>query len=174
MQSVFYSLQPLLLVRLWLWTSTLVLNNHASSIKDRPMLSMWHSTVVSISSTDVCSLKVNVPFLLIPPVPLFFLAVESQTSKAIVHGVIAGVPIPFPIPIEDGCKSGIECPIQKAQSYHYVTQLPVKSEYPSVSMPEIIEHTILMLLRMLKTRCSSFHFLNVTLKYKKIASKMSI
>lgn len=61
-------------------------------------------------------------------------AVESQTSKAIVHGVIAGVPIPFPIPIEDGCKSGIECPIQKAQSYHYVTQLPVKSEYPSIKL----------------------------------------
>ncbi|KAK6307242.1 hypothetical protein J4Q44_G00223900 [Coregonus suidteri] len=61
-------------------------------------------------------------------------AVESQTSKAIVHGLIAGVPIPFPIPIEDGCKSGIECPIQKAQSYHYVTQLPVKSEYPCIKL----------------------------------------
>lgn len=60
-------------------------------------------------------------------------AVESQTSTAVVHGVIAGVPIPFPIPMEDGCKSGIQCPIQKQQYYHYVTALPVKTEYPAVS-----------------------------------------
>ncbi|CAL8286555.1 unnamed protein product [Lota lota] len=61
-------------------------------------------------------------------------AVESQTSKAIVHGVIAGVPIPFPIPIEDGCKSGIACPIQKETNYNYVNDLPVKTEYPSIRL----------------------------------------
>ncbi|XP_029901119.1 NPC intracellular cholesterol transporter 2 [Myripristis murdjan] len=60
--------------------------------------------------------------------------VVSQTSKAVVHGVIAGVPIPFPIPIEDGCKSGIKCPIQKQQSYNYVNALPVKSEYPAIRL----------------------------------------
>ncbi|KAG7280694.1 hypothetical protein CRUP_004494 [Coryphaenoides rupestris] len=59
---------------------------------------------------------------------------QCQTSKAIVHGVIAGVPIPFPIPIEDGCKSGIVCPIQKETSYHYVNDLPVKSEYPCIKL----------------------------------------
>ncbi|XP_062326062.1 NPC intracellular cholesterol transporter 2-like [Osmerus eperlanus] len=60
--------------------------------------------------------------------------VQSDTSKAVVHGVIAGVPIPFPIPIEDGCKSGISCPIQKQKSYTYVNQLPVKTEYPSLKL----------------------------------------
>lgn len=60
--------------------------------------------------------------------------VASETSKAVVHGVIAGVPIPFPIPIEDGCKSGIKCPIQKQQSYNYVNALPVKSEYPAIKL----------------------------------------
>lgn len=64
---------------------------------------------------------------------LSVVAVESQTSTAVVHGVIAGVPVPFPIPIEDGCKSGIQCPIQKQQMYHYLNSLPVKSEYPAVS-----------------------------------------
>lgn len=63
----------------------------------------------------------------------YLVGVVSQTSKAVVHGIIAGVPVPFPIPMEDGCKSGIQCPIQKQQSYHYVNALPVKSEYPSVS-----------------------------------------
>ncbi|KAL6105716.1 npc2 [Pungitius sinensis] len=61
-------------------------------------------------------------------------AVQSQSSTAVVHGVIAGVPIPFPIPIEDGCKSGIQCPIQKQQTYHYLTSLPVKSEYPTIKL----------------------------------------
>ncbi|KAL7873278.1 hypothetical protein AOLI_G00123490 [Acnodon oligacanthus] len=60
--------------------------------------------------------------------------VESQTSKAVVHGVIAGVPVPFPIPIEDGCKSGIQCPIQKQKLYSYVNELPVKAEYPSIKL----------------------------------------
>ncbi|XP_048831075.1 NPC intracellular cholesterol transporter 2-like [Brienomyrus brachyistius] len=60
--------------------------------------------------------------------------VASQTSKAVVHGIVAGVPIPFPIPIEDGCKSGIVCPIQKETSYNYVNELPVKPEYPSIKL----------------------------------------
>lgn len=64
---------------------------------------------------------------------LSVVGVESQTSKAVVHGIIAGIAVPFPIPIEDGCKSGIQCPIQKQQNYHYMTALPVKSEYPAVS-----------------------------------------
>ncbi|TTC14937.1 Epididymal secretory protein E1 [Bagarius yarrelli] len=59
---------------------------------------------------------------------------DSQTSKAVVHGVIAGVPVPFAIPNDDGCKSGIQCPIHKQKSYSYVTQLPVKAEYPPIRL----------------------------------------
>lgn len=58
--------------------------------------------------------------------------VETPKSTAVVHGVIAGVPIPFPIPVSDGCQSGIICPIKKQSSYHYVATLPVKSEYPCI------------------------------------------
>ncbi|XP_077394187.1 NPC intracellular cholesterol transporter 2-like [Festucalex cinctus] len=64
----------------------------------------------------------------------FSSTVQSKTSKAVVHGVIAGVPVPFPIPIEDGCKSGIQCPIQKQKSYHYLNQLPVKMQYPAIKL----------------------------------------
>lgn len=42
--------------------------------------------------------------------------------------------IPFPLDQPDGCKSGIICPIQKDHSYNYLNKLPVKSEYPSVSV----------------------------------------
>ncbi|KAM4542693.1 NPC intracellular cholesterol transporter 2-like [Odontesthes bonariensis] len=64
----------------------------------------------------------------------FASGVESKTSTAVVHGIIAGVHVPFPIPNGDGCKSGIECPIQKQQTYHYQTALPVKSEYPAIKL----------------------------------------
>ncbi|XP_028250841.1 NPC intracellular cholesterol transporter 2-like isoform X2 [Parambassis ranga] len=57
--------------------------------------------------------------------------VESQISTAVVHGIVIGIPIPFAIPVRDGCKSGIQCPIQKQQTYHYQTTLPVKKMYPA-------------------------------------------
>uniref|UniRef100_UPI0037E89005 NPC intracellular cholesterol transporter 2-like n=1 Tax=Semicossyphus pulcher TaxID=241346 RepID=UPI0037E89005 len=60
--------------------------------------------------------------------------VQSQTSTAVIHGVIAGVPVPYPIPNEDGCKSGIKCPIQPQQTYNYVNELPVKPEYPAIKL----------------------------------------
>lgn len=49
------------------------------------------------------------------------------------YGILAGLPVFFPIPEPDGCKSGINCPIQKDKTYSYLNKLPVKSEYPSVS-----------------------------------------
>ncbi|KAK2878610.1 hypothetical protein Q8A67_019401 [Cirrhinus molitorella] len=60
--------------------------------------------------------------------------VASQTSTAVVHGVVAGVPVPFPIPQPDGCKSGIQCPIEPQKTYSYVNQLPVKNEYPAIKL----------------------------------------
>lgn len=67
---------------------------------------------------------------------LFPAEIESQGSKAKVYGEMLHVDIPFPIPEPDGCKSGIQCPIQKGHSYSYLNKLPVKSEYPSVSEQE--------------------------------------
>lgn len=58
---------------------------------------------------------------------------ESQGSKAMVYGILMGVPIAFPIPESDGCKSGVNCPIEKNKTYSYLNKLPVKSDYPSVS-----------------------------------------
>ncbi|KAB1277857.1 NPC intracellular cholesterol transporter 2 [Camelus dromedarius] len=63
----------------------------------------------------------------------FASSTQSQSSKAVVHGIVLGVSIPFPIPEPDGCKSGINCPIQKDKTYSYLNKLPVKNEYPSVS-----------------------------------------
>ncbi|KAK6478899.1 NPC intracellular cholesterol transporter 2-like [Huso huso] len=94
------------------------------------------SVVGKISSVDVtpCTVNTVVNRCSRLYVFMYFSDAASQTSKAIVHGVIAGVPIPFPIPNEDGCKSGIQCPIQQQKTYSYVNQLPVKTEYPSLKL----------------------------------------
>uniref|UniRef100_A0A8C8SM36 NPC intracellular cholesterol transporter 2 n=1 Tax=Pelusios castaneus TaxID=367368 RepID=A0A8C8SM36_9SAUR len=60
--------------------------------------------------------------------------IESQGSKAKVFGEMLHVDIPFPIPEPDGCKSGIQCPIEKGHSYSYLNKLLVKSEYPSIKL----------------------------------------
>ncbi|XP_028920343.1 NPC intracellular cholesterol transporter 2 [Ornithorhynchus anatinus] len=59
---------------------------------------------------------------------------QSQNSTALVHGLVLGVLVPFPIPEPDGCKSGIACPIEKSKTYSYLNKLPVKSEYPSIKL----------------------------------------
>lgn len=62
-----------------------------------------------------------------------FLGTQSENSSAAVYGILAGLPVFFPIPEADGCKSGINCPIQKDKTYSYLNKLPVKTDYPSVS-----------------------------------------
>jgi Niemann-Pick C2 protein len=58
-----------------------------------------------------------------------------SAATAVVHGILAGIPIPFPIPNPDGCKdSGLTCPLSAGKSYTYSTDLPVKTMYPSVKV----------------------------------------
>ncbi|XP_069771573.1 uncharacterized protein [Narcine bancroftii] len=58
----------------------------------------------------------------------------SETSKANVYGILSGIHLPFPLPIDDGCKSGIQCPIRKNQKYNYLNSLQIKNEYPSIEL----------------------------------------
>ncbi|GIX85428.1 NPC intracellular cholesterol transporter 2 [Caerostris extrusa] len=59
---------------------------------------------------------------------------ESKTLKAVVHGVIAGVPLPFNLPKSDGCKSGIACPTKNGESYTYANNLVIRNSYPSLGV----------------------------------------
>lgn len=53
--------------------------------------------------------------------------------KSVVHGVILGIPIEFPLPNPDACKdSGLTCPLEKDKNYEYLTTLPILSSYPKV------------------------------------------
>uniref|UniRef100_UPI00358FFB9A NPC intracellular cholesterol transporter 2 n=1 Tax=Myxine glutinosa TaxID=7769 RepID=UPI00358FFB9A len=60
--------------------------------------------------------------------------VDSTKCEAKVYGVVDRIPIPFPIPVTDGCKSGINCPIKAGQTYSYISTLPVKLKYPDLKV----------------------------------------
>jgi Niemann-Pick C2 protein len=59
----------------------------------------------------------------------------SSKLTAVVHGVVAGVPMPFHFPQADACEnSNITCPLKPGQSYFYSVQLPVLKSYPRISV----------------------------------------
>nr|XP_020446446.1 epididymal secretory protein E1 [Monopterus albus] len=89
--------------------------------------------IVDITPCDVqpCALHIGQSYTVNVT---FSSAVQSETSKAYVYGMVAGIPVPFPIPENDGCKSGVTCPIQMKQIYHYVATLPIKPEYPTIKV----------------------------------------
>lgn len=59
---------------------------------------------------------------------------ETKSLKAVVHGVIGGVPIPFPVPQSDACKSGVTCPVQSGENYTYNNKFNVRNSYPPVAV----------------------------------------
>lgn len=55
--------------------------------------------------------------------------------KTVVHGIILGVEMPFPLQNPDGCvDSGLTCPLTKDSTYSYVASLSVLKSYPKVKV----------------------------------------
>ena len=59
---------------------------------------------------------------------------QVEKATAVVHGVIKGIPIPFPLDNPNACEnSGLVCPLKPNKADSYTTVLQIKSMYPSVS-----------------------------------------
>lgn len=59
--------------------------------------------------------------------------------STVVHGIIMGVEMPFPLANPDACvDSGLSCPLEKDKSYEYLQTLPVLKSYPKVSPSQTI------------------------------------
>jgi Niemann-Pick C2 protein len=70
---------------------------------------------------------------------------DANKLTAVVHGIIANVPVPFPIDNPDACKdSNIGCPVKNGQHYLYKSTIFVKETYPKVDKPDnkICKYTI--------------------------------
>ncbi|KAK7104152.1 NPC intracellular cholesterol transporter 2 homolog a-like [Littorina saxatilis] len=60
---------------------------------------------------------------------------DSKQLTSVVHGIIAGIPVKFPLGDPDACKkSNIVCPIQKGKKYTYSPVIKVETSYPSISL----------------------------------------
>ncbi|XP_015119973.1 NPC intracellular cholesterol transporter 2 homolog a [Diachasma alloeum] len=71
-------------------------------------------------------------------IEISFSTVEPVNAvKAVVHGILTGVPIPFPISHPDACANpdtGITCPLKKDQAYTYRKTFPILAQYPKVKV----------------------------------------
>lgn len=80
---------------------------------------------------DVCILKKGTQ----PAITIKFSSeADSKELKAVVHGVVMDVPIPFPIPQSNACKSGVSCPVKKGENHTYSNKFSVRNSYPAVSV----------------------------------------
>lgn len=63
-----------------------------------------------------------------------FSDVTDSSVKAEVHGIIQGVPVPWPVHNPDACQSsGLICPLQPGNDYHYTSTFGILKSYPTVS-----------------------------------------
>ena len=61
---------------------------------------------------------------------------DEATTKltSVVHGIIAGIPVKFPLGNPDACSGcNVTCPVQKGKHYNYAPVIHVLDSYPSVS-----------------------------------------
>ncbi|CAF0925012.1 unnamed protein product [Rotaria sordida] len=63
----------------------------------------------------------------------------SKTASVSIHGVIGGIPVPFPLPDPDACKMNVKCPVNQNDKNEASMSLPVLSSYPSISLYVKIE-----------------------------------
>ncbi|XP_015179114.1 PREDICTED: protein NPC2 homolog [Polistes dominula] len=97
-----------------------------------------HFTKITISNCDTsktaCELVRNSNVSLTID---FIPSQDISKIEAVIHGVIADVPIPFPLSHPDVCtnpESNIQCPLKKDTEYTYKAVLPVENTYPKLSL----------------------------------------
>jgi len=92
-------------------------------------------TVTGCEKTPVCPIKKGTNATIVFDFMTGTDDVSSATS--IVHGIIAKIPVPFPLPNPDACNtegSGLSCPLKANTAYTYSSSIPVLTEYPSLTV----------------------------------------
>ncbi|CAF0905105.1 unnamed protein product [Adineta ricciae] len=71
---------------------------------------------------------------------LTFQAKEASKSATVtLHGIIGGIPVPFPIPDSNACNLGVKCPVAQSDVNVGSFSVPVLQSYPSLSLYVKIE-----------------------------------
>uniref|UniRef100_A0A5S6QZM0 MD-2-related lipid-recognition domain-containing protein n=1 Tax=Trichuris muris TaxID=70415 RepID=A0A5S6QZM0_TRIMR len=89
-------------------------------------------TVEPCSNPSDCELKKGTS----PKIKIAFTPNSLTTQlKAVVHGIVKGIPVPFPLPNPDACKdSGITCPLSAKVPAVYEQAFEIKKSYPSIGL----------------------------------------
>ncbi|XP_078349377.1 LOW QUALITY PROTEIN: NPC intracellular cholesterol transporter 2-like [Oculina patagonica] len=57
------------------------------------------------------------------------------SAKTVVHGIIKGISVPFPVDNPEVCNEhGITCPMTAGKTYTFQDVLPIKSAYPALQL----------------------------------------
>ena len=65
---------------------------------------------------------------------------QITSAKTVVHGIIAGILTPFPIPNNDACKN-MACPVTSGSDVTYNNAIFVQEAYPKVIIALLIFHS---------------------------------
>ncbi|KAK0056927.1 dnaJ subfamily C member 13 [Biomphalaria pfeifferi] len=111
--------------------------------KDCPGDNLGHATAVTLSpcNQQPCTFKHgDKPCTLkhgdkVTVTITFNAANDTSILHSKVFGIVADIPVPFPLPNQDGCRdSGINCPITKGQTYTYTSSFDVLPTYPQITL----------------------------------------
>ena len=64
---------------------------------------------------------------------IYFSAENSNSAKTVVHGIIGGVPVPFPVPADCCANKNLKCPITSGTTDIYTNSIFCSPQYPKVS-----------------------------------------
>ncbi|CAG2060281.1 unnamed protein product [Timema podura] len=59
---------------------------------------------------------------------------DLKKVTTVVHGIVAGVPVPFNVPDPEACDTCLKCPLSANTSYDYRATLPIARFYPTVNI----------------------------------------
>ncbi|GFS39125.1 NPC intracellular cholesterol transporter 2 [Nephila pilipes] len=87
--------------------------------------------ITECESSDVCEFKRGESYYFEVS---FKSLTDSENLKTVIHGVIGGFPIPFPLPNANACEhSDVECPLQTDETYTYGFEFEVSNSYPKIN-----------------------------------------
>ncbi|XP_077869556.1 NPC intracellular cholesterol transporter 2-like, partial [Saccoglossus kowalevskii] len=81
-------------------------------------------------TAEPCKLKRGTDITM---VVIFVAGGNATKATSVVHGIIGGVPIPFPLPHPDACTgaSPLPCPLSAGTQYTYTSTLSILQSYPT-------------------------------------------
>lgn len=97
-----------------------------------------HFTKVTVSNCDTTKAACDLILNTNASIAIDFIPSQAVSKVEVsIHGIIAGLPVPFPVSHPDACtdeESNIHCPLAKDTPYTYNAIFPVDKHYPKVSV----------------------------------------